>query len=217
LDRDRPGTNARTKYARDQGSVRRRRWRGVSSTSGCMPMRRWCVERFCLAAGLWAGANSTCVLGPMGTGRWQRSCQSLAAISAANPDNRTAALANLDVRFWRGCDGMQRAIPDAPGWRQSEKFAVVNPTRPTGSTRNEISLRRKPFGQLLPSAHGRFDRECRLSRDPADRGWFPIPPPPPRPIALCTDESVGRGGLPISWRWWTRRSAGTARSRRCRK
>ena len=47
-----------------------------------------------------------------------------------------------------------------------------------------ICARRKPFGELLQSAHA-VDREYRLLSALAPLG-FPVP----RPLALCTDEDV---------------------------
>jgi aminoglycoside phosphotransferase (APT) family kinase protein len=59
-----------------------------------------------------------------------------------------------------------------------------NPTYKIGAASGEYVLRRKPFGQLLPSAHA-VDREYRLlsALSPLD---FPVP----RPLALCDDPNV---------------------------
>jgi aminoglycoside phosphotransferase (APT) family kinase protein len=67
-----------------------------------------------------------------------------------------------------------------------EKFpgGQSNPTYRIGTSQGNFVLRRKPFGPLLPSAHA-VDREYRLLAALHPTG-FPVP----RPIALCTDESV---------------------------
>jgi len=59
-----------------------------------------------------------------------------------------------------------------------------NPTYRISSAGGDYVLRRKPFGQLLPSAHA-VDREYRLlsALKPLD---FPVP----EPLALCDDPSV---------------------------
>ena len=59
-----------------------------------------------------------------------------------------------------------------------------NPTYRIAATSGDYVLRRKPFGQLLPSAHA-VDREYRLlsALSPLD---FPVP----RPFALCSDPDV---------------------------
>jgi aminoglycoside phosphotransferase (APT) family kinase protein len=59
-----------------------------------------------------------------------------------------------------------------------------NPTYRITATSGEYVLRRKPFGQLLASAHA-VDREYRLlsALSPLD---FPVP----RPLALCDDPDV---------------------------
>jgi aminoglycoside phosphotransferase (APT) family kinase protein len=59
-----------------------------------------------------------------------------------------------------------------------------NPTYRIGAVSGDYVLRRKPFGQLLPSAHA-VDREYRLlsALSPLD---FPVP----RPLALCEDPGV---------------------------
>ena len=59
-----------------------------------------------------------------------------------------------------------------------------NPTYKVAATSGDYVLRRKPFGQLLPSAHA-VDREYRLlsALSPLD---FPVP----RPLALCSDPNV---------------------------
>ena len=67
-----------------------------------------------------------------------------------------------------------------------EKFpgGQSNPTYRIGTPDGNFVLRRKPFGQLLPSAHA-VDREYRLLSALHPTG-FPVP----RPIALCEDEGV---------------------------
>jgi aminoglycoside phosphotransferase (APT) family kinase protein len=59
-----------------------------------------------------------------------------------------------------------------------------NPTYRIAATSGDYVMRRKPFGQLLPSAHA-VDREYRLlaALNPLD---FPVP----RPFALCSDPDV---------------------------
>ena len=59
-----------------------------------------------------------------------------------------------------------------------------NPTYKISAASGDYVLRRKPFGQLLPSAHA-VDREYRLlsALSPLD---FPVP----RPLALCDDADV---------------------------
>jgi aminoglycoside phosphotransferase (APT) family kinase protein len=66
------------------------------------------------------------------------------------------------------------------------KFASgqSNPTYRIRAASGDFVMRRKPFGQLLPSAHA-VDREYRLlsSLDPLG---FPVP----EPLALCSDPEV---------------------------
>jgi aminoglycoside phosphotransferase (APT) family kinase protein len=59
-----------------------------------------------------------------------------------------------------------------------------NPTYKIGAASGEYVLRRKPFGQLLPSAHA-VDREYRLLA-----ALHPLDFPMPRPLALCDDPQV---------------------------
>ena len=59
-----------------------------------------------------------------------------------------------------------------------------NPTYRIGSASGDYVLRRKPFGQLLPSAHA-VDREYRLLS-----ALFPLQFPVPEPLALCDDPDV---------------------------
>jgi aminoglycoside phosphotransferase (APT) family kinase protein len=59
-----------------------------------------------------------------------------------------------------------------------------NPTYKIGALSGEYVLRRKPFGQLLPSAHA-VDREYRLLS-----ALHPLEFPVPRPLALCDDPGI---------------------------
>jgi aminoglycoside phosphotransferase (APT) family kinase protein len=59
-----------------------------------------------------------------------------------------------------------------------------NPTYRIEAKSGSYVLRRKPFGELLPSAHA-IEREYRLLT-----AVWPLEFPVPRPIALCTDKSV---------------------------
>src|ERR671916_3192257 len=59
-----------------------------------------------------------------------------------------------------------------------------NPTYRISAASGDYVLRRKPFGQLLPSAHA-VDREYRLLS-----GLSPLGFPVPRPLALCGDPEV---------------------------
>ncbi|WP_411819583.1 phosphotransferase family protein [Hyphococcus formosus] len=67
-----------------------------------------------------------------------------------------------------------------------KKFAggQSNPTYRLETSEGAFVLRRKPFGELLPSAHA-VDREFQLIS-----GLFPTGFPVPRPIALCEDSAV---------------------------
>jgi aminoglycoside phosphotransferase (APT) family kinase protein len=66
------------------------------------------------------------------------------------------------------------------------KFASgqSNPTYKISAGSGDYVLRRKPFGQLLPSAHA-VDREYRLLA-----ALHPLGFPVPRPLALCADPEV---------------------------
>ena len=66
------------------------------------------------------------------------------------------------------------------------KFASgqSNPTYRIAAASGDYVLRRKPFGELLPSAHA-VDREYRLLS-----ALHPLDFPVPRPVALCTDPDV---------------------------
>ena len=59
-----------------------------------------------------------------------------------------------------------------------------NPTYKIAAASGDYVLRRKPFGQLLPSAHA-VDREYRLLS-----ALHPLGFPSPRPLALCDDPEV---------------------------
>lgn len=67
-----------------------------------------------------------------------------------------------------------------------EKFAggQSNPTYRLRTASGDYVLRRKPFGQLLPSAHA-VEREYRLIA-----ALHPVGFPVPRPYALCEDPEV---------------------------
>ena len=59
-----------------------------------------------------------------------------------------------------------------------------NPTYRVAAASGDYVLRRKPFGELLPSAHA-VDREYRLLA-----ALHPLDFPVPRPLALCDDPGV---------------------------
>jgi aminoglycoside phosphotransferase (APT) family kinase protein len=59
-----------------------------------------------------------------------------------------------------------------------------NPTYKISAVSGEYVMRRKPFGQLLPSAHA-VDREYRLLA-----ALHPLEFPVPRPLAQCNDPNV---------------------------
>jgi aminoglycoside phosphotransferase (APT) family kinase protein len=59
-----------------------------------------------------------------------------------------------------------------------------NPTYKISAASGEYVLRRKPFGQLLPSAHA-VDREYRLLS-----ALHPLGFPVPRPLALCSEPAI---------------------------
>ena len=66
------------------------------------------------------------------------------------------------------------------------KFASgqSNPTYRISAASGDYVLRRKPFGELLPSAHA-VEREYRLLS-----ALHPLGFPAPRPLALCEDQAV---------------------------
>ena len=59
-----------------------------------------------------------------------------------------------------------------------------NPTYKISAASGEYVLRRKPFGDLLPSAHA-VDREYRLLS-----ALFPLGFPVPEPLAICDDSTI---------------------------
>jgi len=67
---------------------------------------------------------------------------------------------------------------------QKFPFGQSNPTYRISAASGDYVLRRKPFGQLLPSAHA-VDREYRLLS-----ALHPLGFPVPKPLALCGDEAV---------------------------
>lgn len=77
-------------------------------------------------------------------------------------------------------------LSDLAGDITVEKFpgGQSNPTYRIGSSAGSFVLRRKPFGQLLASAHA-VEREYQLIKALAPAG-FPVP----RPLALCEDPDV---------------------------
>ena len=81
---------------------------------------------------------------------------------------------------------MQANVDGFAGPLAYEKFAggQSNPTYKLASPSGPYVLRRKPFGNLLPSAHA-VDREYRLIA-----GLYPTGFPVARPYGLCTDDSV---------------------------
>ena len=81
---------------------------------------------------------------------------------------------------------MRGAIPGGAELESVEKFGggQSNPTYRIHSTAGKYVLRRKPFGNLLPSAHA-VEREFQLISALHPTG-FPVP----RPLALCEDEAV---------------------------
>ncbi|MDH7638305.1 phosphotransferase family protein [Sphingomonas oryzagri] len=90
-------------------------------------------------------------------------------------------LDDLALKVW-----LDRTLPDFDGAVAIEKFpgGQSNPTYRIATSAGHFVLRRKPFGQLLPSAHA-VEREYRLLAALHPTG-FPVP----RPIALCEDAGV---------------------------
>jgi aminoglycoside phosphotransferase (APT) family kinase protein len=83
----------------------------------------------------------------------------------------------------------QWLAPRVPGYRApltARKFphGQSNPTYRLSTGDRHYVLRRKPFGELLPSAHA-VDREYRVLS-----ALHPLGFPVPRPIGLCEDLSV---------------------------
>lgn len=91
------------------------------------------------------------------------------------------ALNEANLTVW-----MQDNVAGFEGPIEVFKFAggQSNPTYRINATSGSYVLRRKPFGQLLPSAHA-VDREFKVIN-----GLYPTGFPVARPYGLCTDESV---------------------------
>ena len=81
---------------------------------------------------------------------------------------------------------LRQHIPPFEGQLIAEKFAdgQSNPTFKLTAGENQYVLRRKPPGELLPSAHA-VDREYKVIA-----ALYGTDVPVPRPIALCEDETV---------------------------
>lgn len=81
---------------------------------------------------------------------------------------------------------MEANVPDFAGPLSYAKFAggQSNPTYRLDTPARSYVLRRKPFGELLPSAHA-VDREYRVIAALHPTGF-----PAPRPYALCEDAGV---------------------------
>src|SRR5215212_926271 len=92
------------------------------------------------------------------------------------PSRRSGEPACPTTRAWRGLT--PRSAPCVFPAGQS------NPTYKISSASGDYVLRRKPFGELLPSAHA-VDREYRLLS-----ALHPLGFPVPRPLALCSDAEV---------------------------
>ena len=77
-------------------------------------------------------------------------------------------------------------VPGADGPVTLDKFpgGQSNPTFRASSGTGRYVLRRKPFGELLPSAHA-IEREYRLLSALHPTGY-----PVPRPLAICDDATV---------------------------
>lgn len=73
-------------------------------------------------------------------------------------------------------DGID-SIEKFPGGQSNPTYQLIGPS-------GAMVLRRKPFGDLLPSAHA-VDREFRLISALHPAGY-----PVPRPVALCNDPSI---------------------------
>ena len=93
---------------------------------------------------------------------------------------------SCDFDLAKLADWMRTHAPDAGVPSDAEKFAggQSNPTYKVTSDRGPVVLRRKPFGNLLPSAHA-VDREFKLIS-----GLHPTGFPVPKPIALCEDNEI---------------------------
>src|SRR3546814_8884363 len=81
---------------------------------------------------------------------------------------------------------LQGVVPGFTRLASLEKFpgGQSNPTYRVDTAGKSYVLRRKPFGQLLPSAHA-VEREFRLMSALHPTGF-----PTPAPIALCDDATV---------------------------
>lgn len=81
---------------------------------------------------------------------------------------------------------MEANVAGFKGPLRQGKFAggQSNPTYRIDSPSGSYVLRRKPFGQLLPSAHA-VDREYKVIA-----GLYPTGFPVAKPYGLCTDETV---------------------------
>jgi len=97
--------------------------------------------------------------------------------------DHAAAMALPEERL---AEYLQMALPGFHGPLRAEKFkgGQSNPTYKLDARNGRYVLRRKPPGQLLPSAHA-VDREFRVLRA-LHGGAVPVA----RPLHLCTDESV---------------------------
>lgn len=91
------------------------------------------------------------------------------------------ALNEVNLTAW-----MQANVEGFEGPLEVFKFAggQSNPTYRINAKSGSYVLRRKPFGQLLPSAHA-VDREYK-----AINGLYPTGFPVARPYGLCTDDAV---------------------------
>ena len=91
-----------------------------------------------------------------------------------------------DLDTARLADWLATLLPTAPTTLTLDKFpgGQSNPTYRMTVDGQAYVLRRRPFGDLLPSAHA-VDREHRLISALSSAG-FPVP----KPFALCRDEGV---------------------------
>jgi aminoglycoside phosphotransferase (APT) family kinase protein len=97
-------------------------------------------------------------------------------VEAQGLDFETTRLESWLQNHVAGC-GSLTAVTKFPGGQS-------NPTYRLAAQNGSYVLRRKPFGQLLPSAHA-VEREYRIIAALHPTG-FPVP----RPYALCEDPSV---------------------------
>ena len=108
---------------------------------------------------------------------------------SAHPDDapKTIEVAEKDrLDLARLTAWMEANVEGFEGPLDYTKFAggQSNPTYKLEATSGEYVLRRKPFGNLLPSAHA-VDREYRVIA-----GLYPTGFPVARPYGLCTDPEV---------------------------